>query len=577
MTAVAALNGTYFLLKRFRMPQGNHSIDAVAVEIGDGGRIHSAYTLMIKFCIMQFWSLVVLCGVVLFITKKDPQNHTHNRTAATVGIWNAQASPTTSAFLAARYVFRMKGDILYPLIWTCLAAGIIVSSIIAPILLTNFLEIGQVAPVNPASIFVPDINLFNPILSKSAKFSVMQNSATFRAVGTEKNQSVTVIQEGAGQNLTIKYGYKVTGTDFGLQRVPDLMLNVDGSCTTEYGWLQPPRNNHTVNSYTDVTDEYFLFGNQPVNVSSKDGGSPFATFHRNRSQTDFGKFENYSYAIVISSVQRFSLSPSDDPWYQTTDFTAKSPDGQNSYDFVVRSGRPVLSCWETNKWSYQGQDGNLDQLVNLTGGKLSQGLQQTFYVYTLPPAITGIGTRLGRSSLTAAASTIGEVFDAERSTILKDMTRLVQASYTATVNVFKEATMLNDPGSFGFTNLLYGTNKPGIGEFVLYSPDVRTLSVKTLIVVPVVLVTLLALNLLVIIVPGPWRMVEALHAAVIYSHLHEQANDSHIAVAGTAAADSTRPKLYTRGSSIAWTREPIPATIQARYGKKSGPIWEHTR
>ena len=572
MPTVEALNHTYVFLKRFSMPNGDGTADAVTVSLLNGQRIHSAYTLMIKICVMQFWSLVVLCGVAFFIRQKG----THNRHAATVGIWNAQASPTNVAMLTARYIFHMRGDIWYPIGWTLLAVLIIATSTIAPILLTNFIELGQVAPVDPASIFVPDISggLSN---TQNAQFYVLQNPATFRAAaaGMTPKETVSVTQEGTPQNVTINYGYNVTGTDFGLQHVPELVLYVEGSCATEYGWLQPQANPicRGWNDNCTIYDDYYLYddpGNQ-VTASSSDGGPPFPIFQNNKVQANSGNFNNFSYAIVISSVWRYSFSPSSDPWYLTSEFDGP---GNDTFPWIVLNGRPVLSCWETNRWSYGGKDGSFTNLVDLTGGKLSSALQQTFANFLGTPMIGAVGLRLGRSALTAAASGIGNGFDAKQSSIYKDMERLVLASYAATVNVLAETTMFQNPQGTGLHNRIQNNKNeplPGADDFVVFSSNVTTLSVKTLIIVPVILCFLLALNILVGIVPTPWRMTHALHASVLYSHLQEMTNQPPPAA---ATPPPTRPGMYTRTSYVAFTKDPTPAGIHPSYTKDSGLTWQ---
>lgn len=66
----------------------------------------------------------------------------------------------------------------------------------------------------------------------------------------------------------INYRYRVTGEQLGLQHYPDLTLNVDGSCFTDYSWYI---------SYLDNTnvgfDVYYRYGNSsnPVHVSLLDG------------------------------------------------------------------------------------------------------------------------------------------------------------------------------------------------------------------------------------------------------------------------------------------------------------------
>ena len=561
MAALEALNGTFLTLKRFSMPTGNDTRDAVALSQSDGTKLVSAYTLMIKWTIMHFWALVVLCGVAFFIARKP----SHNRAAVTVQIWNTHSSPTNVAMLTARYILHMRGEIWYPLMWTILAVIIISSSTVAPILLTDYLVIGNSAPVNPSTIYVP--NSVNLSIVEAIELYILQIPATYRAASTvPPANSVAVSEDG---NLTINYSYQVSGTDFGLQNAPDLVLYIQGSCSAEYGWWD--------SRSPLYTDYYFPFGDTSVSsseewfVSTSDGGPPFPKlFPAPRSSDTNG---NTSYAILVSSIGRFSVSSSTDPLYQT------GLPSSGDFPFNVSAGRPVLSCWETNTWFYRGATANIENLTSIPDNVLPQIIQQMLATSLETPMIFNVALRLDRSALASSATAFGNGFDAGRSSAYQDMQHLVQTSYMATKNLLVETTMYQGVDKYSLPNIVTnpdGSIIDGAGDFVVSSPEITTFSVRTLIVIPVVLVSLLILNIIVGLIPSPWRMTHALHASVLYSHLHEAALAK--IGAGTeaekaSAARASKSSAYTRRSAVPYYGGRTAAPIKPLYTKDGGLQW----
>ena len=549
------------------MPTGDHSRDAIAISTENGTTLISAYTLMFKWIIAQLWALIVLGGVAIFIGRKP----SHNRAAATVGIWNAH-SPTNVAMLTARYVFHMKNEIWYPIVWAVLAAIILASGIVGPILLSRYLVIGHAAPVNPLSIYVPDMRL----KSDNQQFEniLLDSPAAFRAVSAPAStDNVYVSQTG---NLSILYGYNVSGADFGLQHAPDLSLSIQGSCLAEYGWY--------IGTDTDSQDGYNPFGDPPANASGiwlagpQDQGPPFAFFYQ--SDSDIGGGYNLSWAMIASSAGRPSVTSSDDPWYQTQPGIAPFISANINSSFYVSNGRPALSCWETAIWSYRGSEATISNLTSLPGLDVQEPLQQVLETFLGFPMILLLGPRLGRSVLASSATAIGPVFDAGSSSILQDFQRLVLASYTATRNVLVETTMYQGQARYGITNLAAPTGSPlaGVADFVVPSQAVTTFSVRTLIIVPVVLCVLLALNLLVGLVPAPWRFTHALHASVLYSHLHEAAMRKHGASASgkQATSASGEETKYKRRTRVAHSKDPAPTAVRPTFTKEAGLAWQPT-
>ncbi|ERF77025.1 hypothetical protein EPUS_07931 [Endocarpon pusillum Z07020] len=559
---------TYLLLERFSMPHGNSTADAVSLSRGNGLILISLYTLMIGVTIRQFWTLIVLIGVTIFMRKK----HSHNRGAATVGVWNAQASPSNVAMLAARYVLHMKGEVWYPLMWTLLATVVVGAISAASILLPRLVNIGTVAPVNPRAVFVPLRDGSNQ--TATALTYALEGPSALRAVGAAdtigSEASVVVEQEeevgGSGQDpgIRINYRYGVTASDFGLQHAPGLVMNVTGSCVTEYSWLQETFYERTGENNSEIAlveDTYVPWNNIAAQrrVSNLDNGPPFAYFVSNPATQGEG-LGNTTFAIVPSSLWRDSFTASTDPWYLTRNSSEFYAVNENP--FIVVPGRPALSCWETAIWSYGDSSVDLAQLHQVPGLHLPDVLINIFDAFLIRPMMPEMGIRLGRSSLASATAALGATFNAGGSSIQNDITRLVNASYIATRNVLADTTLFSNPIGSGIINIARQTNgepQEGVGDFVVSSPDIMTLSVRALIIVPVVLLGVFLLTYLIGILPAPWRMTEALHATVLYSHLHEKAGDG-------AQAE------WKRQSLAAYSRRTGDAPISPLYDENNGEL-----
>ncbi|KAF7513216.1 hypothetical protein GJ744_010612 [Endocarpon pusillum] len=577
---------TYLLLKRFAMPQGNSTMDAIALHRSNGLKLISLYSLMIGVTIRQFWTLIVLIGVTVFMRKK----HSHNRAAATVGVWNAQASPSNVAMMAARYVLHMKGEVWYPLMWTVLALVVMGAISASSILLPPLLNIGTVAPANPRAVFIPGVDAMDETTTYLT--AALEGPSALRAVGAagtiESDAAVVVEKEeevgGSGQDLVIRinYRYGVTASDFGLQHAPGLVFNVTGSCVTEYSWFRSTYMDTDPNTtlIRRVDDTYLLWNNEASEsvVSSSDEGPPFAYFVNGPVQDD--GLGNSSFAILPSSVWRFSYSPATDPWYLTQNSSDRYSNPRLPY--IVRPGRPALSCWETAIWSYGSSRVDLAGLDQLPGRNLSTVFQDLFTRSLATPMITNLGIRLGRSSLASATAALGAAFNANTSSIHSDLVRLVNASYIATRNVLLDTTLFPNASGTPIHNAaqVNGEPRPGAGDFVISSPDIMTLSVRALIIVPVVLVGVYLLTFLIGSLPAPWRMTEALHATVIYSQLHEKAGAGSQAEWNrqTFAAYSKRtgdapisPRCDVETGELFWAQNDSQAEAAAAPASEAGP------
>ena len=583
MASQVAIKDTYILLQRFQFPTGNTTKDAIAVSRSDGLILVSLYTLMIQVTISQVWAAFILLSVAFFMRKE----HSHNRGAATTGIFNASASPVSVIKLLISYLKPMKSEVWYPIMWVIFAlvavAGISASSLLIP----KLLDIGNAAPVNPAAVYFPGTLLNNSQLDNTtqARGFALRVPYFLRSAGqvAVTPQNSIVVEAGSGTdrtNVLVNYRYNITAAEFGLQSAAGLVFNVEGSCHTEYGWLIAPKNE----SSGSTRDTYIRWRNGSndssniISVSGADNGPPFPWL-KTRPYVDHSG--NYSYSVVVSARDRYSYTPSTDPWYSTSDASSIS----DTYNFIISPGRPALSCWETNLFTYNDKTVDVYQLNTIDlppfaspDGKNSPFLTDILKAIIRQPTIVSLGTGLGRSALrSASSSALGTAFDARTSSIVQDLEYLIMASYIATKNVFVESTRFPIRGREDIPDIARsltsdltidnsGPSRPGTGDFVITDPGITTLSVRALIAIPVAMAAAIATVLLLGLLPSPWRLSHALNATVLYSHLHER-EEAHGEKVG-----------WNREGTVAYSLKEEKARIRPVYkkgrkGKGGGFFW----
>ncbi|KAL2047863.1 hypothetical protein ABVK25_011272 [Lepraria finkii] len=421
---------------------------------------------------------------------------------------------------------------LIPL-WIILSLGFLVAKYAVPIVFAPYIIIDNAAPVAPQAIYYPTYKNLPANAAETNPQTLLEIYAlevpsAFRAIGSvdsvnstlSDNPPVSIDQPeilapdpaSGDPNQRINYHYTVTGLDFGLQHYPDLILNVEGSCHTDYSWCNgsSPSNSDP----TLIEDFYVLpFDNQTYKtVSLDDGPSPAVQFFMGPN-AGTGPLGNWTWAALISSVNRTSYWNSSDPWYLTVpDIDPQSP------PYRVKPGRPALSCWQNDVWSYHGHESSVAYLnsSDLPGLELSGALQDIFAHFLGQPKIQVLGTRLGASALKSASTSYYDIFNASSSSLYTDLARLVFASYIGTANTLTETTLFarssNVENDVLTLTIDAGTIPPGIDEFVIWSTDVITLSVKALIIIPVVTATLWIIAIVVFFLPLP--EIAALSATV---------------------------------------------------------------
>ena len=509
------------------MPRINGTSDAIAVEAKVAHELNSAYTFLLEHIVLLVWSLSIFFGVLLSIKVYKKRHPEH---PITKKLWAKKTSPFDILKLTTRSFVKGEYRTFLIVLWAILSLGFLVAKYTVPIIFARYIIIDNAAPVNSQAMYYPTYkgwggNTAEDDPQKVLDVWAIEVPSALRAVGNVD----TLISTSSGNpqvslenlapdptsgdpNQRISYSYTVTGLDFGLQHYPDLILNVEGSCNTDYNWLDasaPISSDSTV-----VVDTYFVPLNATqvlvANVSLDDGFNPSAQFFIGQESAPAS---NWTWSALISSVNRTSYWSANDPWY----LTVQVPDSPSPAPFNVKPGRPALSCWQNDVWSYHGHESSVTELTpsSLPGLNLSLGMQDIFAHFLGLPKIPVLAQRLGISALKSSSTYQGHVFNASSSSLYNDLERLVFASYVATVNTLTETTLFAN--SFNIENDLYaisGSNSipAGVDEFVIWSTDVITLSVKALIIIPVLTVTLWIIAIIVLLLP--LEEIKELKAAV---------------------------------------------------------------
>lgn len=556
---------TYLLWKQFSMPTQNGTRHAISVSFEDGKKLLSAYTLMVDLIVMQLWTLAVLITISAHIRKP----HSPNIGAASAAIWNSQGSPFTVMKLMAKYLFLVKKwrDWLYILVWMLAAAVLIAATYVLSIGVPRFLLLGNAAPVNPKSIYIPKVreDATSKVEYEAFRLKV---PASLRAVGNVNSatlQKVAVRPDAHGSIKQVNYSYEITAAEFGLQHATGLILSVEGSCTTEYGWLQnsistPDENKMWIDTYSfpNYTNQTFS-----ISLSILDGTSPTAYFY-------LGPVEktktNTSFVIAVSSAGRNSFSEGTDPLYATNKTSDKELTDQGITDTVMTK-RPLLSCWENDAWSYHGQKGAVSELAEFSNLNMPYGLAKNFNRSLGIPMIVNLGTMLGSQALQSASTTLGQTIDASSASMESDLHHLVAASYIASKSVLTDTTTINR----NLTTLDNAAIDPqtsdlfaGAADFIVTSSDIATISIKVLITIPFILIFLLFLITIITQSSASWNKAQALQATVLYSCLDERSvgrtkgtwnRSSYVAYYNADAENqATLKPEFERETGLYWTR-----------------------
>ncbi|RYP87637.1 hypothetical protein DL769_000460 [Monosporascus sp. CRB-8-3] len=513
----SAPDTAYLVATPFYLPTETGSLWAIAFTNSGSQFLNAALAILLMLIFPWVWDLV--CFVAIYAAPSP----TRLRSVAMVTLCNSP-DPWFAFKNLAVYTYDCFGfafstqygrtvscrDFMYGFTFSFIALAVFVVSIVMGIIGPSFVHVGNLAPVRSSMLFYAGVSSSHMDLDYASlpAHTVMQALGGVDCAGDRVRSKVHLEVESFNDlqtnepMRTIRYGYNLTGLDLGLPRASDLVYAVKGSCTTEYTWLQPqdPDMEHydlwhtELNSRTAMID-YSLHNQELIRLPPL----PFLRLHPDALQQnqDSG---NVSYAIVLGSMLRPSRTEGSDPWY-ATELYRDSESAKLGASFRVRRGRPALSCWQQDIWSY-GTEHNksVSDLRNLSGLDIPEVFLEVLEETLTYPLIKTIGSNGGVAAFESAfSSSVGTqgLIDAEKASIKRDMERLILASYLSTENIFIYAA-LNKDGHEG-DNIFMGENgqpREGADQLVIRTPDVETFSLLGLIVLAALVVGIQLIRLL---------------------------------------------------------------------------------
>ncbi|UKZ77538.1 hypothetical protein TrVFT333_005261 [Trichoderma virens FT-333] len=521
---------TYLLWTRFSYPTVHGPQDAYSVPSWAANQFNSAYSIIVGLLMVEVWTIIIALALFLVFKWQRRQNKGSVLHPVVPILWNNRGAIDGSFIEISKYIKRENARpwvffILF-LIMTAWVAQTAVAVIIPPMIILS-----NAAPVDPKAVYTPYSDPLD--FSKKEAAFALQVPAALRAAGNsafpsdilDKRVMVNTEKLGSSSNgeqvLRTNYSYNVTGVDFGLQKYPDLKLYVTGSCITDYEQL-----NHTsyetVNEKVVAIDTYKfsdggIHGN--VRVSLFNGRPPIAFFLAGVFTKGTLDQSNITWSAIISSINRTSFSPSTDPWYRTERFQ----DSDVGAAYMVVPGRPILSCWEDNTWSYKGFNSTASRLSSdhLPGLELSKGVQKIFG-FINGSMVGAMGQQLGSFALQSGLKSLGfyrPIFDAGASSIHNDLNRLVRIAFVATCSLLSDSTLFPIDASSKTDNIITAQDDPS--DFVVWSSDVAALSVKLLIAFPSILVGSWLCAILLLFFT-PVRLVKGLDSSSMFAFIQKQ-------------------------------------------------------
>lgn len=530
---------TYLTGSLFVMPNSDGGIWGIAVSATYAQYLNAAYAILITGICGFAWQLAVCIALLFYPTEErsrmkdggrehkdgtrpdligptpsqaEAENHLleirkrkANRYVALIGICNA-TNPWSALMLLCEHAFYMffkandQPTAIYDIIVAITALLVGVGTIAAGTIIPSYLVIGTLAPANPMSIFYA----IESDLGGGVKVQQTRAPAAQRAMGIVESSRKKLKERVAIDSRKVMdwtgprgekieqttYNYNITGLDFGLQHrnAESFVVRVQGACTLEYGW-------YSVLDSDDNFDVYDVFGT----VISITKGQNFSPVGGSIYLSVMGSLEdlsnpNRSYAILPDTVSRQSFSRGIDPWYATAAVIPVCPECPA---FQVAPRRPALSCWQKDTWSYEEHTAaSVTDLASLPGLNLAPVIRNEFIPSRLAtPMIQDLAASLGSSILVSSTGNKGGVFDASISSYSADFERLILASYVSSQNILRDTTLIAD--TYGLVNRARGEDlipKPGAGGFVINSGDVVTLSLKIMIIIPLIWLLLWAIR-----------------------------------------------------------------------------------
>ena len=517
----------------FRRPTGTKADFERCIAVGSkwGPVLVALYSVMVTLLFAFCWEIVSV-AVISWSDSLDKKPATDDEILhgmSLVGFWNAREPLLATRFMCGYLIGLRRGQHKITSSTTGLLLLALVSLLVtyaASIFVAGELISGKVAPANPAEVYVP-----RPPGTDSAdmmRLQALRAPATLRSLGsaeaasnqhTIRNRFSFTPYPPGGELQYFTYNYTVTAHDMGLQKWYDLKQEVGGRCDVNSTWFSK-------NAPEDDLDVYRPWGlaNKTVDVvyDGERKTAPSATaipFPYADSNFLIDQAAEHRYGIIVHSSHRASHRPGTDQWYKTEPFTPRNDTDALIADPAgnrVIGGRPALSCTQKDVWSYNGrQFKNIYELTDEANIKLPDGwitqLQMDFSSARIIEMINSAGS----SSLVSSTTFVGGRFDAETSTIEKDMTRLFTATWISSADTFRNMLMYGDQRQNIPNAALKGTGQPqtGVELFVVSTPKVATLRLSVLVIIP----TFLGVLILVLLILECWFRQEGWYKKIHFA------------------------------------------------------------
>ncbi|CUS11032.1 unnamed protein product, partial [Tuber aestivum] len=495
-------------LPTFLRPTGTktNSEECIAVTSTTGQLLTALYSILATLLFIVCWKLFNM--VVMCFNPSAERYRNIIRGIALVGFWNSR-EPLEAFFFILDYLGRVRGatsskesHIRRPALMLLAWAFVwLAGTYVASIFVAAQLIAGNVAPANPNKVYVPKAEQTGS--ADTMRLQALRAPATLRSLGsaeaadgdhTIRDRFSLVTTPARGDSpYKFVYNYTVKAEDMGLQKWYDLKQEVDGWCAIDNSWFSKNDQDADLDVYRP-----WELANKTVNVvyDGERKTAPSATaipFPYADSSFFIGQAVEHRYGIIVHSSHRASHRPGTDPWYETETFTPSEneTDAQIADPATnrVKGGRPALSCIQNDVWSYNGrQFKNIYELtdeanIDFPDGWVTQ-LQMDFNL----PRIIDVINSAGSSSLVSSTTFVGGRFDAETSTIEKDMKRLFTATWISSAHTFRNMLMVGDKQNI--PNAAHtGKDQPqhGVDLFVVSTPKVAALRLSVLIAIPALL------------------------------------------------------------------------------------------
>ncbi|KAF8540108.1 hypothetical protein BDD12DRAFT_881010 [Trichophaea hybrida] len=398
-----------------------------------------------------------------------PDPDTKHLGMAMAGFWNAR-EPLNAVFFTTKYLFKAclhgSNRVRYCVFGLFLLSVIgIAASYVSSIFVAGKLVLSTSAPARLSVVFIPStptqMNNYDLL-----RFLALRAPAALQAIGSAEAASVTVRdtvkidkrQFGStgstnNQPIGITYEYSVTGADMGLQKYPELRQEVMGNASL------PTTVPRTGEADSTPRVQALAF---PYDI-----------------QSDPRQFlpVNNSYGIFVFSAGRKSYRGSSDVWYSTQQNERSNTSGTDTPPWVVSPKRPTLSCWQQDTWVYKCK--KYKNIYDLSEPSVINFPTAWFTLLQLEfdlPRIVSVMNSAGPSALMSSMTHTGRFFDAESSSLQKDMTRLLVASRISSVHTIRDSIMVR-----------------GAADFVVTIPQVLTRRFSIVVAVPSTLFGLMIL------------------------------------------------------------------------------------